>query len=135
MRTYTPSKLVTGDVAVVRQHTLTRWLSRDLTQAAVDFCRNLGLVPAYSECSSNHLTRYLFWSLPQGALIEVRSGRTKDKFEEIDNTKRDGQWRLLSLHISDEGLYSAVWISSDHYEIGRAYLAAHGVIAAESHDA
>ena len=73
MRTCTPSKLLIGDVAVLREHTLTRWMSRDLTQAAVDFCRNLGLVPAYSECSAEHLTRYLFWQPPQGALFEVRS--------------------------------------------------------------
>jgi hypothetical protein len=135
MRTYTPSKLLTGDVAVLRQQTLTRWMSRDLTQAAGDFCRNLGLIPAYSECSPEHWTRYLFWQPPPGALFEVRSGRTKDKFEEIDNTKRDQQWRLLSLHISDAGLYSAVWISSDHYEIAKVYLAAHGITTAESHDA
>jgi hypothetical protein len=134
VRTYTPSKLLTGDVAVLRQYALTRWMSRDLTQAAVDFSRNIGLIPAYSECSADHLTRYLFWSPPQGALMEVRSGRSKDKFEEIDNTKRDGTWRLLSLHISDAGLYSAVWISSDHFEIAGVYLAAHGVTTAETHD-
>ena len=110
-------------------------MSRDLTQAAVDFCRNLGLVPAYTECSDNHLTRYLFWSPPPGALLEVRSGRAKDKFEEIDNAKRDQPWRLLSLHISDAGLYSAVWISSDHYEMAKVYLAAHGITTAETHDA
>ena len=135
MRTYIPSKLLTGDVANLRQHALTRWMSRDLTQAAVDFCRNLGLIPAYSESSPGHLTRYLFWSPPPGALFEVRSGRTKDKFEEIDSTKLDQAWRLLSLHISDDNLYSAVWISSDHYEIAKVYLAAHGVTTAERHNA
>jgi hypothetical protein len=135
MRTYTPSKLLTGEAAVLRQQTFTRWMSRDLTQAAVDFCRNLGLVPAYCECSADHLTRYLFWSLVQGALIEVRSGRSKDKFEEIDSTKRDQPWRLLSLHVSDNGLYSGVWISADHYEVARGYLAAHGITTAERHEA
>ena len=133
MRTYTPSKLLSREVVILRQHALTRWMSPDLTQAAVDFCRNLGLVPAYSECSPNHTTRYLFWQPPQGALIEVRSGRTKDKFEEIDSTKQNQQWRLLSLHISDAGLYSAVWITSDHYEVAKVYLAAHGITTAESH--
>ena len=135
MRTYTASKLLTGDVAVLRQHALTRWLSRDLTQAAVDFCRNLGLIPIYSESSPDHSTRYLFWQPPPGALLEVRSGRAKDKFEEIDNSKPDQQWRLLSLHISDAGLYSAVWISSDHYEIAKVHLAAHGITTAERQDA
>jgi len=101
----------------------------------VDFCRNLGLVPAYSECSSGHLTRYLFWHPPPGALFEVRSGRAQDKFEEIDNAKRGQPWRLLTLHISDAGLYSAVWISSDHYAIAKGYLAAHGITTAECQDA
>jgi len=134
MKTYTPSKLLPGDAAILLQHTFTRWMSRDLTQAAVDFSRNLGLVPAYSESSPGPLTRYLFWSPPPGALFEVRSGRARDKFEELDNAKRDQPWRLLSLHISDDGLYSAVWISAEHYETAKAWLAAHGVTAAEIHD-
>lgn len=107
MRTYTPSKLLTGDAAILRERTFTRWMSHDLTQAAVDFCRNLGLVPIYSESSSNHLTRYLFWSPPQGALIEVRSNRAKDGFEKFDNANRDKQWLLLSLHISDDKIRKA----------------------------
>jgi len=135
MRTYTPSKLINGDAAVLRQHAFTRWMSRDLTQAAVDFCRNLGLTPAYCECSPGPVTRYLFWSPPPGVLGEVRSGRTKDKFEQIDNATRDQPWRLLSLHVSDDGLYSAVWISADHYETAKTWLAAHGVTTAEVHDA
>jgi hypothetical protein len=110
-------------------------MSHDLTQAAVDFCRNLGLVPIYSESSPNHLTRYLFWSPPQGALIEVRSNRAKDGFEKFDNANRDKQWLLLSLHISDDGLYSAVWIAPDYFETARAFLAAHGITPAERHDA
>jgi len=135
MKTYLPSKLLNGDAGVLREHTFTRWMSRDLTQASVDFCRNLGLVPAYSEYSSEHSIRYIFWKPPQGTLVEVRSGRTKDKFEEIDDTKRGDQWRLLSLHVNDAGLYSAVWVSSDHFETAKAFLAAHGVTTAESHDA
>lgn len=135
MRTYTPSILLTGDAAVLRQHALTRWMSRDLTQAAVDFCRNLGLTPIYCECSPGPLTRYLFWSPPPGTLGEVRSGRTKEKFEAIDNATRDQPWRLLTLHVSDARLYSAVWISTEHYETAKAWLAAHGVTPAEVHDA
>jgi hypothetical protein len=135
MRTYTPFRLLTGDVSLVLQHAFTRWLSRDLAQPAFDFCRHLGLSPAYCECSPGRLTRYLFWSPPPGILGEIRSGRPKDKFEEIDNATRDKPWRLLSLHISDDGLYSAVWISTEHYETAKAWLAAHGVATAEVHDA
>lgn len=129
--TYVASKLLTGDSEILRQHSLTRWMSRDLTQAAGDFCRNLGLVPAYCECSPDHLTRYLFWRLPQGALIEVRSGRTKDKFEEFDRVNREKNMRLLSLHVNESDVYSAVWISSDYYETAKRFLAAHGITPAE----
>ena len=133
--TYTTSKLLTGDVELLRQHTLTRWMSRDLMQAAADFCRNLGLVPAYCECSPDHLTRYLFWRLPHGALIEVRSGRTKEKFEEHDSINRDRNYQLLSLHVNESEVYSAVWISSDHFETAKTFLAAHGITPAERHSA
>ncbi len=134
MKTYSPSQLLAGDAALVRQHALTRWLSPDLAQAAVDFCRNLGLTPAYSECSPGRLTRYLFWSPPPGTQGEVRSGRTKEKFEAIDHANHDHPRRLLSLHISDEGLYSAVWISAEHYETAKTWLAAHGVTPAQIHE-
>ena len=133
--TYIASKLLSGEVELLRQHALTRWMSRDLMQAAGDFCRNLGLVPCYCECSPDHLARYLFWRAPQGALVEVRSGRTKDKFEEFDRVNREKGWRLLSLHINESDVYSAVWISSDHYETGKAFLLAHGVTAAKRQEA
>ena len=133
--TYIASKLLGGDVELLRQQSLTRWLSRDLSQAAVDFCRNLGLFPAYCECSSEHLTRYLFWRLPAGALIEVRSGRSKEKFEEFDCVNQNKGWRLLSLHINDNNVHSAVWISSAHFETAEVFLLAHGIKTAERHAA
>ena len=132
--TYVPSRLLTGEVEFLRQHSFTRWMSCDLTQAAVDFCRNLGLFPAYCETSPDHLTRYLFWKLPQGAVLEVRSGRTRDKFEELDALNRQKNRRLLALHINESDVYSAVWISSDHFETARAYLAAHGITPADRRD-
>jgi hypothetical protein len=132
--TYVTSKLLAGQSELLRQHSFTRWMSRDLMQAAVDFCRNLGLVPAYCESSPDHLTRYLFWRLPQGAVIEVRSGRAKDKFEEFDRMNQERNLRLLSLHINESDVYSAVWISSDHLETARLFLAAHGISSAERKD-
>jgi hypothetical protein len=106
-------------------------MSRDLTQAAGDFSRNLGLIPAYCEHSPDHLTRYLFWRLPQGAQTEVRSGRTKEKFEEIDRVNREKGWHLVSLHINESDVYSAVWISPDHFETARTFLKAHGITIPE----
>ena len=128
---YTASKLLIGETELVRQHALTRWMSRDLMQAAGDFCRNLGLLPCYCEVSPDHLTRYLFWRAPQGALMEIRSGRTKEKFEEIDRVNHQRSWRLLSLHINESDIYSAVWIVSDHFETGKAFLLAHGITPAQ----
>lgn len=132
---YIPSKLLAGDVERLRQHSFTRWMSRDLTQAATDFCRNLALAPIYSECSPEHLTRYLFWQPPPRALVEVRSGRTKDKFEELDAVNRERHWRLVSLHVNERNIYSAVWISPDHFETAKAFLTTHGITTAERHDA
>ena len=132
MRTYIPSKLLNGDIGILREHALTRWMSRDLTQAAVDFCRNLGLVPAYCECSSQHLTRYLFWKPPEGALVEVRSGRARDTFEEFDSVNRERKFRLLSLHINESDVYSAVWISPQHFEAAKAFLTANAISVAKS---
>jgi hypothetical protein len=120
---------------------MTRWMSRDLMQAAGDFCSNIGLIPIYCECSPDHLTRYLFWRKPQGALMEVRSGRSKEKFEEFDRANRDRNWSLLSLHVMlslhvNEGeVYSAVWIGKDHFEAAKTFLTSHGITCAERMEA
>jgi hypothetical protein len=128
---YGASKLRGGNFEFLRESSFTRWMSRDLTQAAVDFCRNLGFIPVYSECSPEHLTRYLFWRPPQDALIEVRSGRTWDKFKEFEGVNRKRKFQLLSLHINQNDLYSAVWISPDHFKTARAFLAAYGISVAK----
>src|SRR6266404_9591160 len=127
---YIPSKLLSGDAEALRQHSFTREMSRDLKQAATDFCRNLGLFPAYCECSTEHLTRYLFWRLPEGAAVEARSGRSRDKFEEFDRVNREKNRTLLSLHVNESGIHSAVWITAHHFETGKAFLAAHGITPA-----
>lgn len=129
--TYIPSRLLTGDCEILRQHSFTRWMSRDLTQAATDFCRNIGLFPVYCETSTEHLTRYLFSRLPQGAAIEVRSGRAKDKFEELDRVNGEKQWKLLSLHVNESDAHSAVWISVEHFDLASKFLAAHGITTPE----
>jgi hypothetical protein len=128
---YVPSKLLSSNAEILRQHSLTRWMSRDLTQAAVDFCRNLGLFPAYCETSPNHLTRYLFWRLPEGAMIEVRSGRNKEQFEAFDRANGEAGRQLLSLHINESDVYSAVWISKDYLETAKVVLTAQGITCAE----
>jgi hypothetical protein len=131
---YIPSTLLLGDADVVREHSFTRWMSRDLSQASADFCKNLGLYPAYSEHSEEQLTRYLFWRMPKGASIEVRTGREKDKFEEFDHANYERGWRLLSLHVNEKSLYSAVWISAAHFETARAFLSVHGIMTADRQD-
>lgn len=132
---YVASKLLGGPAEGLRQQSFTRWMSRDLMQAAGDFCRNIGLMPVYSECSPDHQTRYLFWKPPQGACVEVRSGRTKEKFEELDRVNRERTWKLLSLHINESDVYSAVWIAPEHFETAKAFLGAHGITVAERRQA
>ena len=128
---YVPSKLLSAEGEALRQSSFTRWMSRDLSQAAAEFCRNLGLFAIYAETSPDHLTRYLLWRLPPGAGTEVRSGRTREKFEELDRGSQARNWRLLSLHINESDVYSAVWITSDHYEAAKTFLLAHGITVAQ----
>jgi hypothetical protein len=132
---YIPSRLLGGEAEELRRGSFTRWMSRDLTQAAADFCRSLGLYPAYCECSTEHLTRYVFWRPPSGAAIEVRTGRARDKFEELDRVNRERDWRLLTLHVNESGVHSAVWISKDQFGAAKAFLAAHGIAPARRRSA
>src|SRR4051812_43809443 len=129
--TYLPSQTLPGKTELLRQHSFTRWMSDDLLQAATDFCKNLGLVSIYSECSPDHLTRYLFWRAPQEARIEIRSGRTEDQFRVFDEANSARGWPLLSLHVNENDIYSAVWISPDHYETATAMLAFYGITPAQ----
>ncbi len=129
--TYDPSRTLSGDTERIRQHSFTCWMSRDLLQAATDFCKNIGLVSIYSECSPDGLTRYLFWKTPPGARVEIRSGRTQEQFKEFDQANIGRKWPLLSLHINECDLYSAVWISPEHYETACSILAFYGVTPAQ----
>ena len=123
--------MLAGDTERLRQHTFTRWMSRDLLQAATDFCGNLGLTAIYSECSPDHLGRYLFWRLPQDARTEIRSGRTQSQFKMLDRVNIERGWPLLSLHINENDTYSAVWISPGHYKTATAILAIYGITPAQ----
>jgi hypothetical protein len=107
-------------------------MSRDLLQAATDFCKNIGLASIYSEYSpAGGVTRYLFWKPPQSALFEVRTGRKVEQFKAFDQANIERGWPLLSLHISKDAIYSAVWISPDSFEIGKTVLAIYGITPAE----
>lgn len=124
------SRLLAGEHEVARQRALSRWMSPDLRQAAVDFSRNLGLLPIYAETSRDG-TRYLFWQLPAGAKCEVRSARTRAQTLEFDRVGREQGRRLVSLHISDDHLYSAVWISAEHHPAAVEHMKRFGITPAE----
>lgn len=127
---YVPSRLQPGDAEEARQRAFTHWMSPDLRQAATDFCRNLGHVVAYSETSAEG-ARYLFWRMPSGANCEVRSGRTLEQFIDFDAKNQRRGRRLLTLHLSPEKLYSAVWISPDHFDTAVTILRLFGISPAE----
>jgi hypothetical protein len=127
---YAPSKLLPGEGEILRQHGFTRWMSRDLLQPAGDFLKNLRLLAIYAECSSENLHRYLCWHPPEGCASEIRSGRALEQFEEFDSGNRARGWPLLSLHVNERGIYSAVWISPNHYETAQKVLAGHGITPA-----
>jgi hypothetical protein len=127
---YIPSRLLPGEGELLRQHGFTRWMSRDLLQPASDFLRNLRLLPLYSECSSEGNFRYLCWRPPEGAAFEVRSGRRLDQFEKFDQGNIERGWPLLTLHINECDVYSAVWISPESLETAKKILAVYGITPA-----
>ena len=85
----------------------------------------------YAECSPDGLARYLFWRLPQEARIEIRSGSTEAQFRVFDQANVEKGWPLLSLHVSENDLYSAVWISPESFEAATAMLAFYGITPAQ----
>jgi hypothetical protein len=128
--TIVPSRLLPGEGEYLRRHAFTRGMSLDLLQAATEFLRNLRLLPVYAECSGDNLHRYLLWSPPEGCGIEVRSGRTQEQFEAFDLANIDRGWVLVSLHLNEKSLYSAVWISSDHAKAAIRFLESYGITPA-----
>jgi hypothetical protein len=128
--TYTPSQLLSGDGEFLRRHGFTRWMSRDLLQPATDFLRNLGLLALYAECSSENLHRYLCWHPPEGWGGEIRSGRTLTQFEEYDRGNLARGWPLLSLHLNEKDLYSAVWVAPHIFDEATKVLSGFGITPA-----
>ena len=45
--------------------------------------------------------------MSQGAITEVRSWRTKDKFMELDQAGTENNRKLISLHVNESDVYSA----------------------------
>ena len=127
---FRPSRLLDGDFETARQSAFTSWMAPGLMQAAVDFSRNIGLLPIYAETSGQG-TRYLFWHSPAGTLCEVRSGRMKKAFMEFDHKNRDQGRRLISLHVGSDQRYSAVWISAEHHASAVQFLSRFGISSAE----
>jgi hypothetical protein len=127
---YVFSRLEQGDTAVARECAFTRWMSKDLLQVAIDFYKNIGHVPVYCE-SSKQGTRCILWRMPAGAGCDIRFGCTQDKFFDFNcaNEKRD--LRLLSLYMSEDELYSAVWVSLRQYDFAVAYLQLFGISPAQ----
>ncbi len=127
---YTPSRLLTGDTEMVRRHSFTRWMSGDLLRPASGFLRNLGLLAIYAESSAENKHRYLCWHPPEGCAFEVRSGRTFEQFERFDRANIERGWSLLTLHVNECDIYSAVWISTNNFEVAEKVLAVYGITPA-----
>jgi hypothetical protein len=125
---YTPSVLSSGDdAALLREHAFTAWMSRDLMQAAIDFLKNISLLPLYAETNAEGLTRYLCWRAPKDWGCEIRSGRSLEQFTKFDQGNVTRGWSLLTLHVSEEGIYSAVWLAPNHVELARKVMASYGI--------
>ena len=131
MNQYTPSTPLPGDTGLLRQHSFTAWLPLEHLQAATDFALSIGLLPIYAEHQNRDTGRYLFWSPPAGMEFEVRSGRTETEFRAYDEVNATKGLQLLSLNMSADDIYSAIWVSADHIEIATAVLHHHGLTRAQ----
>lgn len=131
MNPYTPSTPLLDDTGLLRQHSFTAWLPLEHLQAATDFGLSIGLVPIYAEHQDRDTGRYLFWSPPSGMEFEVRSGRTETDFRAYDEANASKGLQLLSLHISADDIYSAVWVTADHIEVATAVLHHYGLTRAQ----
>ena len=127
---YIPS-LLSPEGEFLRERSFTRWMSRDLLQPATDFLKNLQLIALYAECSPEEGHRYLLWHPPEKWSGELRSGRTLEQFEGFDRANVSRGWPLLSLHVSANGIHSAVWISPEHFGAAAKMLAVYGITPAE----
>lgn len=125
---YSESKL-DPEKDFLRERSFTRWMSRDLKQATVAFCKNIGFIPIYAQTREDGKGRYLFWHPPQGTAFEVRSGCSKENFEELLQKAEGASMPLLNLHISrgKEELYSAVWVSVGSATAAIEYLCTYGI--------
>jgi hypothetical protein len=131
---YNSSKLCSGEMEFIRQHSFTRWMSSDLLQASTDFCKNIGFHALYVETSTDGTSRYLFWRPLERGGSEIRSNRTKNQFEEFDKKNNERGWILLSLHINECDIYSAVWVSNDRFDSAVKLLRSYGISPAERNE-
>jgi hypothetical protein len=129
--TYTPSKLLPGEGELLRERAFTNWLSPDLHQAAAHLLINVGLVAIYAECASDNRRRNILWHPPERHAFEFRSGRSRGNFEKLDHGNVERGWPLLTLHINESDVYSAVWVSASQYEAAKLVLARYGITPAE----
>jgi len=128
--TYTPSKLLPGEGELLREHGFTRWISPDWFQVTCEYLRNIGLLPIYAEYSPDKQRRCICWHPPEGCYFEVRTGRILENFEELDRRCTERGWPLLTLHVSESGAHSAVWVSANYYETAKTVLARYGIAPA-----
>lgn len=117
----------------LRERSFTNWMSRDLSQSTVEFCRSIGLIPVYAEAREDGKFRYLFWNPPQGTAFQIKSGNNETTFRELHQKADQAGLILLTLHISDgeNRLYSAVWISPDSQNVACDFLSIYGISATE----
>ena len=131
MPSYVPSRLLDGDAGLLREHALDALDVADLLQATTDFAKNIGLIVIYAETDKEGRGRYLFWHAPEGWGCEIRSGRTLEQFEEFDHRNAERGWPLLTLHVNEAGIHSAVWLAPNHRQLAITVLAGYGITPAE----
>lgn len=106
---FVASVLIEGPEYSFREQLFTPWMGPDAFQAHVDHMADNGMLPLYSEYEPDRGYRELYWNTDVRTYFEARAARTLEEFEELLERNQEEGHVLATLHISQDGGYSATW--------------------------
>ncbi len=128
---FTASQLAEGTKFELRERVFTPWIGPDSFQAHVDYMFGLGMVALYSEYQPNLGFREIYWTPGVRTYFEARSARDAREFREIvDRNLREGN-KLVTLHISSDGLFTSTWLDSEGLTSAEGILKSLGISQAQ----
>ena len=125
------STLADGAEFEFRERVFTPWMGPDSLQAHVDYMVGLGMLALYSEYQPTLGFREIYRTPGVRTYFEARSARNAIEFQEIvDRNLREGN-RLVTLHISSDGLFTSTWLDSEGLASAEGILTSLGISQAQ----